>query len=58
MLPGLFYLVAAPFNDRTFLAMVAIMVVGLVWGALMDVAIYAVFRNSRAPDPNPRLDRP
>ena len=59
MFPGFFYLAAAPLNDRTVAAFTAMLVLGLMWGALMGLAIYAIFRNSRqAPDPNRRLERP
>jgi uncharacterized membrane-anchored protein YitT (DUF2179 family) len=59
MFPGLFYLVFAPHNDQILAATTAMIVVGLVWGALMGLAIYAIFRKSRQePAPNPRLERP
>jgi len=59
MFPGLFYLVAAPLNDQILAAAVAMIIVGLIWGALIGVVIYVlVGRATRAPDPNKRLERP
>jgi hypothetical protein len=59
MFPGLFYLVAAPLDDRLLAATVAMLIVGLIWGALMGMVIYAVVgRPIRASDPNQRLERP
>ena len=59
MFPGLFYLVAAPLNDQILAAAVAMIIVGLVWGALIGVVTYAlVGRLTPAPDPNQRLERP
>jgi hypothetical protein len=59
MFPGMFYLIAAPLNDQILTTAVAMIIVGLVWGALIGVVTYAVVRKStRAPDPNQRLERP
>jgi hypothetical protein len=55
MLPGLFYLVAAPLDDRMLGAVLAMITIAVVWGALIGLVIYAISRTtSRAPDPNNR----
>jgi ABC-type uncharacterized transport system permease subunit len=54
MFPGLFYLVAGPHNDENLVTAVALTVVGLVWGALIGLVIYIVFRKPASPDPNQR----
>jgi hypothetical protein len=38
--PGLFYLVAAPLSDDVFVAVVAMLIIGVVWGALMGLVIF------------------
>jgi len=58
MFPGFFYLLAAPPDDRLFYAELAMLILGLVWGALVGLTIYGVFkRQSHAPDPNNRIER-
>jgi hypothetical protein len=39
--PGLFYLVTAPFTVEILAALAVMLVIGVVWGALMGLAIYA-----------------
>jgi hypothetical protein len=42
-LPGLFYLVATPpLPDQLLVAVIAMVIVGIVWGALMGLIIYGV----------------
>jgi hypothetical protein len=38
--PGLFYVVAAPLTIEILAALAVMLVIGLVWGALMGLAIY------------------
>src|SRR5262252_8055884 len=40
--PGLFYLVAAPMTDSTMVAVVAMLFVGAIWGALVGLVICIV----------------
>ena len=59
MFPGLFYLLVAPRDDRLFVAEIAMLIVGLIWGAPIGLVIYGVFgKKTRAPDPNYRIERP
>lgn len=51
--PGLFYLVAAPQTPQLLVVAVAMIIVGLVWGSIIGLVIYAVFGKRRhAPNPN------
>jgi hypothetical protein len=51
--PGLFYLVVAPLTDEGMVTVVAMLIVGAVWGAPVGLVIYAVVgKPVRRPEPN------
>ena len=47
--PGLFYLVVAPLPDTVLASVVAMLIIGVVWGALMGLVIYGTV--GRKPTP-------
>jgi hypothetical protein len=49
--PGLFYLVAAPLTDELLAALVAMLVIGVPWGALMGLVIYGAVGKPTAVGP-------
>ncbi len=49
--PGLFYLVAAPLSDDVLVAVVAMLIIGVVWGALMGLVIYGTVGKPRRAGP-------
>ena len=40
--PGFFYLVAAPLTDEVMATIIAMLIVGSVWGALVGLVVYVV----------------
>lgn len=48
-LPGLFYLMVAPLSDAVLAAVLAMLLVGVVWGALMGLVIYGTVGRKPAP---------
>jgi Na+/melibiose symporter-like transporter len=58
-LPGLFYLAAAPLPDQMLVAVIVMLIIGVVWGALVGLVIYGVVgKQVRPPAPNNRWRGP
>jgi hypothetical protein len=47
--PGLFYLIVAPLPDTVLASVVAMLIIGVIWGALMGLVIYCTV--GRKPTP-------
>jgi hypothetical protein len=57
--PGLLYWAVTTLSEEFTIYLIAMTIVGLVWGSIMGVAIYAVIgRAAGRPNPNQRLERP
>jgi hypothetical protein len=49
--PSLFYLITAPLTDEVLVTLLAMLVVGVVWGALMGLIIYGTVGKPTAAGP-------